>query len=272
VHFDEPTVTLASFRAHLVETVANTGNVELFNFNLHMVLPNVRIDHYGNNYFALLANYDEKTDVLTMADTHPDRTFWQCSTKAMFAACCNKEEKLGYFRSCTRHRGLLRLSYASDIAKKRGFKYGPTVFGRRESYFPDKHFGIPNDLQTIELHEFQQPINCCNFTALAHGFCALGYLTTVDEIFRVTKTPIINVTNGGLTLAQTFDACVRFIYEKSLPFIAECVHFDPGSVSVEEFRLEMKKACHDLNDVHIFNFNVNMAHNRKGLGGMMYDV
>jgi hypothetical protein len=41
------------------------------------------------------------------------------------------------------------------------------------------------DLEMIQLHQFQQPIYCCNVTAIAYAFTALGYLTTVDEIFYV---------------------------------------------------------------------------------------
>ncbi len=52
---------------------------------------------------------------------------------------------------------------------------------------------LKRDIEQIKLHEFQQPINCCNITAIAYALSALGYKTTVDDIFFATRLPIASV-------------------------------------------------------------------------------
>ncbi|NJL51313.1 MAG: hypothetical protein HC930_02185 [Hydrococcus sp. SU_1_0] len=55
------------------------------------------------------------------------------------------------------------------------------------------------DFDKIKILEFQQPLRCCNVTALAYALSALGYATTVDDIFyRFWKCPI----------ASMYQACV----------------------------------------------------------------
>jgi hypothetical protein len=73
------------------------------------------------------------------------------------------------------------------------------------------------DLEIIQLHQFQQPIYCCNVTAIAYAFTALGYLTTVDEIFYATQLPIASVLDDGMTLAETYDTCRTYIEKKGIP-------------------------------------------------------
>jgi len=45
-------------------------------------------------------------------------------------------------------------------------------------------------MEMVELHEFQQPINCCNVTSIAYALSALGFATSVNDIFCKVKLPV----------------------------------------------------------------------------------
>ncbi|SRR5579883_328391 len=122
------------------------------------------------------------------------------------------------------------------------------------------------DLHTIKLKAFQQPIRCCNITAIAYGLTALGYPTTIDDIFYVTKLPIDTVLDDGMTLAETYDTGVKYCEDKNLPISVEVEHFDKASMTLDVFTKEIERAVSDENDIHILNFNVDIAHGIK-LGG-----
>lgn len=122
------------------------------------------------------------------------------------------------------------------------------------------------DLQLIKMKAFQQPIRCCNVTAIAYGLTSLGYPTTIDEIFYVTRLPIGTVLNEGQTLAETYDTCVRYVEKKDLPISVKVEHFDKASMTLDAFIQEIERAVLDENDIHILNFNVDIAHEIK-LGG-----
>ncbi|BAY17503.1 hypothetical protein NIES21_33410 [Anabaenopsis circularis NIES-21] len=123
------------------------------------------------------------------------------------------------------------------------------------------------DLEIIQLHQFQQPIYCCNVTAIAYAFTALGYLTTVDEIFYVTQLPIASVLDDGMTLAETYDTCKIYIERKGLPLSIQMDHFDKPSITLEAFTREVEAAVCNENDVHILNFNTRIAHENPSLEG-----
>jgi len=123
------------------------------------------------------------------------------------------------------------------------------------------------DLEIIQLHQFQQPIYCCNVTAIAYAFTALGYLTTVDEIFYVTQLPIASVLDDGMTLAETYDTCKIYIERKGLPLAIRMEHFDKPSITLEAFIREVEVAVCDETDVHILNFNTRIAHENPSLEG-----
>ncbi|MBH8565314.1 phytochelatin synthase [Nostoc sp. CENA67] len=122
------------------------------------------------------------------------------------------------------------------------------------------------DLHAIKLKAFQQPIRCCNVTAIAYGLTALGYPTNIDDIFYVTRLPIDTVLDDGMTLAETYDTCVKYVEEKNLPISVIVEHFDKASMTLESFIQEIERAIYDENDIHILNFNVDIAHEIK-LGG-----
>ncbi|BAY65163.1 hypothetical protein NIES22_52660 [Calothrix brevissima NIES-22] len=123
------------------------------------------------------------------------------------------------------------------------------------------------DLEIIQLHQFQQPIYCCNVTAIAYALTALGYLTTVDDIFYITHLPIASVLDDGMTLAETYDSCKIYIERKGLPLSIRMEHFDKPSMTLEAFIKEVETAVCDETDVHILNFNTRIAHENPSLEG-----
>jgi hypothetical protein len=123
------------------------------------------------------------------------------------------------------------------------------------------------DLEIIQLHQFQQPIYCCNVTAIAYALTALGYLTTVDEIFYTTQLPIASVLDDGMTLAETYDTCRTYLERKGLPLSVRLEHFDKPSMTLDAFIREVQTAVCDEADVHILNFNARIAHDNPSLEG-----
>ncbi len=123
------------------------------------------------------------------------------------------------------------------------------------------------DLEIIQLHQFQQPIYCCNITAIAYALTALGYQTTVDDIFYVTQLPIASVLDDGMTLAETYDTCKIYIHNKQLPLSIRVEHFDKPSITLEAFTREVEAAVQNETDIHILNFNARITHDNPNLEG-----
>lgn len=127
---------------------------------------------------------------------------------------------------------------------------------------------MPNkDLESIKLSEFQQPLRCCNVTALAYALSALGYPTSVDDLFFVTKLPISSVLDDGMTLAETYDTCLKYIETAGLPLLTRVEHFDKSTMTFDAFLKEVENAVMNTNDIHILNFNTKIAHNNQALEG-----
>lgn len=123
------------------------------------------------------------------------------------------------------------------------------------------------DLDNIKLSEFQQPINCCNITAIAYALTALGCPTSVDDIFYVTRLPIASVLDDGMTLAETYGTFVKYVENANLPFSLRIEHFDHPKMTLDAFTNEVEKAVSDDKDIHILNFGVSIAHDNFNLGG-----
>jgi Phytochelatin synthase len=123
------------------------------------------------------------------------------------------------------------------------------------------------DLVTIKLLEFQQPLRCCNITALAYAFSALGHVTTVDDIFYGIRLPISSVLDDGMTLAETFDSCVRYIETLRLPLSARVEHFDKPTMGLDVFVKEMEHGAANESNIHVLNFNTRIAHENDSLEG-----
>ncbi|MGB3403288.1 MAG: phytochelatin synthase family protein [Microcoleaceae cyanobacterium] len=123
------------------------------------------------------------------------------------------------------------------------------------------------DLDNISLAAFQQPINCCNVTAIAYALTALGHPTSVDDIFYVTRLPIASVLDDGMTLAETYDTSLSYVEKANLPISVRMECFDKQDMTLEDFIQEIEQAVGDDKDIHILNFGVGIAHDNYNLGG-----
>ncbi|MBD1913679.1 MULTISPECIES: phytochelatin synthase family protein [unclassified Leptolyngbya] len=126
---------------------------------------------------------------------------------------------------------------------------------------------MSTDLTSIKLLEFQQPLRCCNVTAIAYAFSALGHSTTVDDIFYVTRIPLHSVLDDGMTLAETFDTCLKYVEKMGLPISVRIEHCDQPALTLEVFTQEIEQAIADHTDIHILNFNTRIAHKNPNLEG-----
>ncbi len=123
------------------------------------------------------------------------------------------------------------------------------------------------DFDNINLLEFQQPLNCCNVTALAYAFSALGSPTSVEDIFYEARLPIHWVVDAGMTLQATADAGSRFVETTGKPFEVKAFHMDAGRISHQEFRDILDESVANPDDIHIMNFRVGIAHGIQSLQG-----
>ncbi|MEB3282904.1 MAG: phytochelatin synthase family protein [Lyngbya sp.] len=126
---------------------------------------------------------------------------------------------------------------------------------------------VTRDLDNISLLAFQQPINCCNVTAIAYALTALGHTTSVDDIFYITRLPIATVLDDGMTLAETYDTFLSYVENAQLPLSVKLEHFDKRTMTFDNFIQEIEKAVCDDKDIHILNFSVSIAHDNFNLGG-----
>jgi hypothetical protein len=123
-----------------------------------------------------------------------------------------------------------------------------------------------SDLERIRLHEFQQPIRCCNITAIAYAMTTLGHPMSIDDVFYTTRLPIASVLDDGMTLAETYETCLKLVDRAKIPVSIRVEHFDRPAMTQEAFAAELERASGEASDVHILNFNVNIAHDAN-LGG-----
>lgn len=123
------------------------------------------------------------------------------------------------------------------------------------------------DFENIQMTEFQQPIRCCNVTAIAYAISSLGFPITVDDIFYLTKLPIASVLDDGMTLAETYDTCIKYVQNTNLPITVSLEYFDNPLMTMDKFTEIVEKAVIDPNDIHILNFNTKIAHNNPNLEG-----
>jgi len=275
VHFDDGTVDLSSFKAFL-ENASRPPfqDAFIFAFNVKMAYGEAPEDFLdlGRAHYALFKIFNADTGMVTLADTRPDDfgEEKQVEVSRLFEAMRDKEGGHKSLTKAGRRRGLMRIvMHASKL-----FPDIPTVpllnLGRQETPPWDMQFWEIADLDHLSFVQFQQPLNCCNNTALAYATSALGFPTTVDSVFEVVKPSIRSVTSIGLTLAETYEVAAEYFAKTGLPLRAEVVHFDQGTVSEELFREELRRANDDKGDIHIMNFKVNMAHRAENVGGGHY--
>jgi hypothetical protein len=121
------------------------------------------------------------------------------------------------------------------------------------------------DLINVHMHDFQQPINCCNITAVAFALTALGYPTHVDDLFLDCKLPGAYVVNDGMTLGEVYDVACIYLHQRGLKdqVGVECYYFDEEIFSVQHLvdaLLESEQEA-GAKDVLVANFGVGIAHN-----------
>jgi hypothetical protein len=121
------------------------------------------------------------------------------------------------------------------------------------------------DLVGVHMHDFQQPINCCNITAVAFALTALGYPTSIDDLFLGCKLPSAYVVNDGMTLGEVFNVACIYLHQKGLKdeINVQCYYFDEHSVSREHLAaalLESELEGSD-HDILVANFGVGLARN-----------
>ncbi len=114
---------------------------------------------------------------------------------------------------------------------------------------------------------FQQPYRCCNLTSLAFGLSALGYPTTVDDIFHGLRIPVATVLDDGMTLSETHDVASRYVALAGLPIACVAMHFDTPGLSAATMAATFEAAVQHRGDVHVLNFDVGIAQGNPRLGG-----
>src|SRR5262245_49679132 len=120
------------------------------------------------------------------------------------------------------------------------------------------------DLLTTRMHEFQQPINCCNITAVALSLTALGFPTDINAVFKRCRLPAAYVVDDGLTLSELHDVACTYVYTQGLSdkVAVECYHFDDGVTQEQDLTNalnESRRVAGD-DDVLVANFGVTIAH------------
>lgn len=121
------------------------------------------------------------------------------------------------------------------------------------------------DLVNVHMHDFQQPINCCNITAIAFALTALGYPTHVDDLFLNCKLPSAYVVNDGMTLGEVFNVACIYLHQKGLKnnVNVQCYYFDEHIVSPQTLINALQESEHEggTNDILVANFGVGLARN-----------
>ena len=127
------------------------------------------------------------------------------------------------------------------------------------------------DLVNMHLHEFQQPINCCNITAAALSLTALGFQTDVNDIFKSCALPVSYVVNDGMTIGELYDVASSHIYAEGLRDVVgvELYYFDEDVVTNEDLFKAIAESNHvgGDSDILVANFNVAIAHGNAELKG-----
>ena len=121
------------------------------------------------------------------------------------------------------------------------------------------------DLINVHMHDFQQPINCCNITAVAYALTALGYKTHVDDLFLHCKLPGAYVVNDGMTLGEVYDVACIYLHQRGLKdqVSAQCYYFDEEiftALHLVDALLESEQEA-GPKDILVANFGVGIAHN-----------
>lgn len=82
----------------------------------------------------------------------------------------------------------------------------------------------------VDERSLHAPIACGNVTAIAYALSAIGQKTSVDDIFHTAQLPLRAVTDGNMTLADTFHTMVEVVQIRQLPVKVNTLLFRPGAV------------------------------------------
>lgn len=129
-------------------------------------------------------------------------------------------------------------------------------------------------VRILESAPVQQQLNCCQATAVAYALSALGFPTTMDDIFWLVQVPVESAVGDGMTLAETFDLATRYVHHAKLPVFVDCHHFDALSGVTPE---DLWAACladtvAGPDEVLAFNFHSGIAHGWAEGGGGHFSV
>ena len=128
-----------------------------------------------------------------------------------------------------------------------------------------KQFLFIGDLVNVHMHDFQQPINCCNITAIAFALTALGFPTQVDDLFLNCKLPSAYVVNDGMTLGEVYNVACAYLHQSKLKdqIKVQCYYFDSHLATPEHLSDALCESEREgnNNDILVANFGVGLARN-----------
>jgi catechol 2,3-dioxygenase-like lactoylglutathione lyase family enzyme len=129
-------------------------------------------------------------------------------------------------------------------------------------------------VRILENAPVQQQLNCCQATSLAYALSALGFPTTMDDIFWMEEIPVEGAVGDGMTLAETFDLATRYIRRARLPVFVECHHFDAlaGLTPEDLWAACLADTLAGPDEVLAFNFHSGIAHGWAEGGGGHFSV
>ncbi|NOD99195.1 hypothetical protein GS610_18480 [Ruegeria sp. HKCCD6228] len=132
------------------------------------------------------------------------------------------------------------------------------------------------DLVSVQLQNFQQPINCCSVTAAALSMSALGFSCEVNDIFRECALPSSFVVNDGISLGELFDVACTYIHTQGLRERVQVqAYFMDADTTNVPLLLEAIDESNRLggdNDILVANFQVGLAHGNETMPGGHFAV
>jgi hypothetical protein len=127
---------------------------------------------------------------------------------------------------------------------------------------------LMKQVECITSFNFQQALNCCQLTTIAYGLSALGFPTSVDDLFWTVGINADSAVGDGMTLAETHEAALWYIRRTGLPLGVACYHFDAHTASHADFLAICKiDSLLATFDVFALNFNSAIAHGMPMGGG-----
>lgn len=132
------------------------------------------------------------------------------------------------------------------------------------------------DLVSVQLQNFQQPINCCSVTAAALSMSALGFSCEVNDIFRECALPSSFVVNDGISLGELFDVACTYIHSQGLRdrVQVQAYFMDEDTTNVQLLldAIDESNRLGGDNDILVANFQVGVAHGKANMPGGHFAV